>query len=124
MLDNGNYYRSFGATKVSLVIPELKQVYLACYTDKMPCRNVTIDDRAISHYGFVRCGTFPRDPTGNSIALASLPDDLVIVVYANDYRRVRFAVALGQYRDKGWVHVVCDKPGDSWSQWEDYAKET
>lgn len=117
------YYRFFGTTEISRGIPQFRQVYLACYWDQT-CRNFTFDDTTISHYGFTRCGAFPRDLTGNSITMALLPDDLIVVVYANDNERVRFAVALGYHCDKQWVHVVCDKLGFNRLLWEDYAKET
>ncbi|KAI6042322.1 hypothetical protein EDC04DRAFT_2600919 [Pisolithus marmoratus] len=114
----------FGAAEVPQAIPDFRQVYLACYRDRM-CRNVTLDDTTITYYGFTRCGAFPCVLIGNSIALSALPlaDDLVVVIYTNDKDvRIRFAVALGCCRGQRWVHIVCDDTGGRSSLWEDYAK--
>lgn len=123
-LHGTSYYRFFGAAEVPQAIPDFRQVYLACYRDRM-CRNVTLDDTTITYYGFTRCGAFPCVLIGNSIALSALPlaDDLVVVIYTNDKDvRIRFAVALGCCRGQRWVHIVCDDTGGRSSLWEDYAK--
>ncbi|KIN93531.1 hypothetical protein M404DRAFT_1008866 [Pisolithus tinctorius Marx 270] len=80
------------------------------------------------YYGFTHCGTFPRESVGNMVTLSSLTDDLVIVVYANDDARYRFAVSLGYYLGQGWVHIVCDERLETQevngTPWLDFAKLT
>ncbi|KAI6038691.1 hypothetical protein EDC04DRAFT_2692135, partial [Pisolithus marmoratus] len=46
---------------------------------------------------------------GSAVTLFSLTDGLIVIVYAYNNARSRFAVGLGYYRGQGWVHVVCDE---------------
>ncbi|KAI6003185.1 hypothetical protein F5J12DRAFT_164229 [Pisolithus orientalis] len=119
-----SYYRCIGATggRLPQAIPAFRQLYLA-YRQDQTCCNVTLYEGVISYHGFTRCGAFPLDITGNSIALSSLANSLTVLVYANDKAKARFAVGLGYHHiHQQWVHVVCDEPGDGWSPWADYAK--
>ncbi|KAI6142965.1 heterokaryon incompatibility protein-domain-containing protein [Pisolithus tinctorius] len=61
----------------------------------------------------------PRKFPGNTVTLPSLTDDLLVIVYANDDVKSRFAVGLGYYLRQGWVHVVYD---DQEADWAAFAK--
>lgn len=117
-----DYYKSFGASDVLEAVPEFRQLHLAYYWNRT-YRHLTLDDWFMSCYGFARCGAFPYNIVNNSVGVFSHTNDLVILVYANDNARARFAVGFGYYFDQQWVHVVCDDTGDCQSRWEDYAKE-
>ncbi|KAI6019109.1 hypothetical protein EDC04DRAFT_438853 [Pisolithus marmoratus] len=69
-------------------------------------REFTLDDKHVSHHGFTRCGTYPREFRENAVSLSSLTGDLIVIVYANNDARSSFAVGLGYHRGQGWVHVV------------------
>ncbi|KAI6141592.1 hypothetical protein BKA82DRAFT_4200189 [Pisolithus tinctorius] len=123
-----SFERSFRITRTRKTYPEFKMLYFAHYQDVNEMhRDFALDDRNTSHCGFARCGTFPREFTGDSVTLTSLTDDLIVIVYANDDTRSRFAVGLGYYLGKGWVHVIHDEPTATkemnWAPWSDFAKE-
>ncbi|KAI5995241.1 hypothetical protein EDC04DRAFT_1213398 [Pisolithus marmoratus] len=93
-----------------LTYPEFKTLHLTHHQDvNEKRREFTLDDKSASHYGFTRCGTYPREFKGNAVTLSSLTDGLIVIVYANNDARSRFAVGLGYHRGQGWVHVVYDE---------------
>ncbi|KAI6001728.1 hypothetical protein EDC04DRAFT_1058126 [Pisolithus marmoratus] len=99
--------------------PEFKTLPLTHHQDvNEKRREFALDDKHASHHGFTRCGTYPHEFRGNAVALSSLTDGLVVIVYANNDARSRFAVGLGYYRGQGWVHVACD--GHSPTQDDDW----
>ncbi|KAI6020584.1 heterokaryon incompatibility protein-domain-containing protein [Pisolithus marmoratus] len=101
--------------------PEFKTLHLTHHQDvNEKRRRFTLDDKHASYYGFSRCGAHPHEFRGNAVTLSSLTDGLVVIVYANDDARSRFAVGLGYYRGQGWVHVICD--GHSPTQEEDWTE--
>ncbi|KAI5985152.1 hypothetical protein EDD15DRAFT_1642599 [Pisolithus albus] len=89
---------------------EFKTVYLACllYSNE-EFYHFKIDQRHASYHGFTRCGTFPHELTGDTVTISSLTNDPVIIVYANEAARSRFAVVLGYYLGRAFVHVTCDE---------------
>ncbi|KAI6001711.1 hypothetical protein EDC04DRAFT_1055812 [Pisolithus marmoratus] len=88
--------------------PEFKTLPLTHHQDvNEKRREFALDDKHASYYGFSRCGTYPHEFRGNAVTLPSLTDGLIVIVYANNDARSRFAVGLGYYRGQGWVHVVC-----------------
>ncbi|KAI6020592.1 heterokaryon incompatibility protein-domain-containing protein [Pisolithus marmoratus] len=90
--------------------PEFKTLHLTHHQDvNEKRRKFTLDDKHVSHHGFTRCGTYPREFKGSAVTLSSLTDDLIVIVYANNDARSSFAVGLGYYRGQGWVHVVYDE---------------
>lgn len=105
--DSTRYYRFFGATGQPTTFPRVKQLFLSYYQDDSR-RNLRLDDRAVSFYGFQRCGTFPRDIVGNSVKL-SITNDMIVVIYANDKAKVRFTVGFGYYFGSPWTHIICDE---------------
>ncbi|KAI5984907.1 heterokaryon incompatibility protein-domain-containing protein [Pisolithus orientalis] len=104
--------------------PEFKTLYLTYHQDANEThREFALDDEYASYHGFARCGTYPREFTGDTVTLSSLTDDLIVIVYANDDARSRFAVGLGYYLGQGWVHVVYDgcSPTQDWTPWSKFA---
>ncbi|KAI6001727.1 hypothetical protein EDC04DRAFT_3147143, partial [Pisolithus marmoratus] len=94
----------------STTCPEFKTIYLTHHQDvNEKRREFTLDDKHASFHGFTRCGTYPHKFRGNAVTLLSLTDGLIVIVYANNDARSRFAVGLGYYLDQGWVHVVYDR---------------
>ncbi|KAI6004959.1 hypothetical protein EDC04DRAFT_1011179 [Pisolithus marmoratus] len=101
--------------------PEFKTLHVTHHQDvNEKRREFTLDDKHGSYHGFTRCSTYPHEFKGNAVALSSLTDDLIVIVYANNDARSRFAVGLGYYRGQGWMHVVCD--GHSPTQNESWKK--
>ncbi|KAI6158993.1 heterokaryon incompatibility protein-domain-containing protein [Pisolithus thermaeus] len=102
---------SFARTSIDSLLPatypEFKTLHLIHYQDaNVTRREFALDDKLASYHGFTRRGTYPRDFTGSTVALSSPADDLVVIVYANDDGRSYFAIGLGYYLGRGWVHVV------------------
>ncbi|KAI5992780.1 heterokaryon incompatibility protein-domain-containing protein [Pisolithus albus] len=83
--------------------PEFRSLYLDCsqQTDERNYR-VRLQDGDASSYGFTRCGTFPLEVAGNTVTFSCTGDTLVVLVYANDDARCRFAVGLGRYLGLEW----------------------
>jgi len=79
-----------------------------------------IDDSAITEIGFTHRGTYPAKFTGNSCILTNT-DTLCIKVYSYDQTGHCFAVGVGQFFGKGWLHVESEEY-DTWDSME-YAKE-
>ncbi|KAI6038682.1 hypothetical protein EDC04DRAFT_2896023 [Pisolithus marmoratus] len=89
---------------------EFKTLHLTHHQDvNEKCREFTLDDKHVAYHGFTRCGTYPHEFGGNAVTLSSLTDGLIVIVYANNDARSRFAVGLGYHRGQGWVHIVCDE---------------
>ncbi|KAI6042224.1 hypothetical protein EDC04DRAFT_2661543 [Pisolithus marmoratus] len=130
------YYRFFGATEQPTTFPRVKPLFLSYYQDES--RNLTLDDRTVSFYGFTRCGTFPSNIVRDSVKLL-LTTDLIVVIYANDKAyahdkaygnskvygndkaAVRFAVGFGYYLGSAWTHVAYDENRDT--EWQEYARK-
>ncbi|KAI5995882.1 heterokaryon incompatibility protein-domain-containing protein [Pisolithus albus] len=88
-------------------------------------REFTLDDKHASYHNFTRRATHPPKFTGDTVALSSLIEDLVVVVYANNDTGSCFAVGLGYYLSSGWVHVICDEPFPTQEAgWADFAEST
>ncbi|KAI6142929.1 heterokaryon incompatibility protein-domain-containing protein [Pisolithus tinctorius] len=124
-----SFDRIFDSTGVHKTYPEFRTLHLTHHQDVNHIHHhFTLDDKNVMYYGFTHCGTFPRESVGNMVTLSSLTDDLVIVVYANDDARYRFAVSLGYYLGQGWVHIVCDERLETQevngTPWLDFAKLT
>lgn len=117
--DSTRYYRFFGAKGGPTTFPRVKQLFL-CYHQDESRRRLTLDDWTVSFYGFTRCGTFPRDIVQNSVRLL-LPNDLIVVIYANDEADIRFAVGFGHFLGSAWTHVIDDE--NRGTLWEDYAEK-
>ncbi|KAI6149480.1 heterokaryon incompatibility protein-domain-containing protein [Pisolithus tinctorius] len=119
------FERSFDPTGIYKTYPEFKALCLA-YTDETR-HDLKLDDTNASYHGFTRCGTFPREITGDTVTLLSHVSDLIVVVYTNSDARSRFAVGLGYYSDLGWVHVACDESStnqeETGTPWADFAKK-
>ncbi|KAI6020594.1 hypothetical protein EDC04DRAFT_404610 [Pisolithus marmoratus] len=100
--------------------PDFRTLHLAHHQDSNEIRReFVLDDKQASHHGFTRQCTYPREFTRDAVSLSSLTDDLVVIVYANKHARSCFAVGLGYYLGKGWVHVVydsrCQTPEEDWT---------
>ena len=109
-----NYYRCpapyFGLFLPGALPLRLRQVYLR-YQD-LPHRNATfeIDDSALTEIGFTCCDAYPKEFTGNTLALTSA-DSFGIKVYSDSLTNHRFVVGLEQFFGKDWIHVVSDEYG-------------
>ncbi|KAI6018861.1 hypothetical protein EDC04DRAFT_440742 [Pisolithus marmoratus] len=106
--------------------PELRTLHLACPAPDSDeeHHHFKLDDRHASYLGFTRCGTFPREFSDDTVTLSSLANDLVVIVYANDSARSRFAIVLGYYLDQARVHVAYDEcPADQEVPWAYFSKE-
>ncbi|KAI5986976.1 heterokaryon incompatibility protein-domain-containing protein [Pisolithus orientalis] len=107
-----NFERTSATARISApttTYPEFKTLCLTYHRDANEThREFALDDKYASYHGFTRCGTYPCEFTGDTVALSSLADDLIIIVYANDHNGSRFAVGLGYHLGQGWVHAVYD----------------
>lgn len=115
-----SFDRIFGTTDILKTYPEFQTLYLTHRSASEALREFALDDRTVSCYGFSRCGTFPREVSGNTISFSSLTNDLILIVYANDNVGSRFAVGLGYYFGQGWVHVTSDEHSQR-KDWKDFA---
>lgn len=104
------YDRSFNATEIRNTYPLFRRLHITYSPDanETPC-HLTIDDRGASCHGFTRRSTFPREIINDTVTLSSRTNDLVVVVYANDDTRSRFAIGFGYFSGQGWVHVAHDE---------------
>ncbi|KAI6145781.1 heterokaryon incompatibility protein-domain-containing protein [Pisolithus tinctorius] len=120
VFSGSSFERTLSTTDGPTALPEFKTLYLTYNQDANETRReFTLDDEHASYHGFTRRGTFPRKFPGDTVTLSSLTDDLIVIVYANDDVKSRFAVGLGYYLHQGWVHVVCD---DQEADWTAFAK--
>ncbi|KAI5993762.1 heterokaryon incompatibility protein-domain-containing protein [Pisolithus orientalis] len=105
--------------------PELRTLCLAYSApDTKEYHHFKVDDRHTLYHRFSRHGTFPREFTGDTITVSSLTNDLVVIVYANDGAKSRFAVAIGFYLGQGYVHVAYDDySATDEVPWRDFAKK-
>ncbi|KAI6016531.1 heterokaryon incompatibility protein-domain-containing protein [Pisolithus marmoratus] len=74
--------------------PELRSLYLAPSRHKEGHFDLRFDDSRTSWYGFTRCGTFPHEVAGDTVRFSSPGNTLIVVVYANNHTRSRFAVRI------------------------------
>ncbi|KAI6123443.1 heterokaryon incompatibility protein-domain-containing protein [Pisolithus croceorrhizus] len=116
-----SFDRIFGTTDILKTYPEFQTLYLTHLEASEAFREFALDDRTVSYYGFTRCGTFPREFSGNTISLSSLTNDLILIIYANDNVGSRFAVGLGYYFGQSWVHVTSDEHVQR-NGWKDFAR--
>lgn len=124
--EESNYSRYGGVRETLCPLPGFKfqKLYLS-YRDDVQRGSILLDDRTIFYYGFKRCGSYPRQVANNSISLPSLTHDPVVVVYANDNVRIRFAVGFEDRMGREPVQVFWDEPyvaGKTWPTWEAYAE--
>ncbi|KAI6145788.1 heterokaryon incompatibility protein-domain-containing protein [Pisolithus tinctorius] len=120
VFSGSSFDRTSRTTDIPTAYPEFKTLYLTHSQDANEThREFTLDDKHASYHGFTRRGTFPRKFPGDTVTLSSLTDDLIVIVYANDDVKSRFAVGLGYYLGQGWVHVVYD---DQEADWTAFAK--
>ncbi|KAI6005391.1 heterokaryon incompatibility protein-domain-containing protein [Pisolithus marmoratus] len=118
-----SFDRIFCTTDVPKTYPEFKTLYLTHQGANEGLREFTLDDNTASYHGFTRCGTFPREFTGNTVSLSSLTNDLILVVYADDDVRSFFAVGLGYCLGQGWVHITCDENSAAQREdWKDFSR--
>ncbi|KAI5991355.1 heterokaryon incompatibility protein-domain-containing protein [Pisolithus marmoratus] len=133
-----SFGRCFGAARIpkNVTHAEFTSLYLVWSQDTQEsydhqdteesCYDLRLDDRRALCHGFTRCGSFPREITGDTVTFSSQRNILIVVVYANDNARSRFAVGLGCYLDKVWASIFCDDcPANKevWSSWEGFAKQ-
>ncbi|KAI6145902.1 hypothetical protein BKA82DRAFT_765480 [Pisolithus tinctorius] len=117
--------------------PEFKTLYLTHHQDANETRcEFILDDKYALYHGFTLRSIYsddiyprniyPRQFTGDAVALSSVIDDLTVIVYTNYDARSRFAVGLGYFLGQGWVHVICDElgrtPEDLWIPWPHFGK--
>ncbi|KIO05951.1 hypothetical protein M404DRAFT_25194, partial [Pisolithus tinctorius Marx 270] len=100
-----SFCRYFGAAPISdAASVEFTTLYLDCSQDDEEwCHHFRLHDNRTSYYGFTRYGTFPNEISGDTVKLSSQGNTLNVIVYANDH--ARFAVGLGYYLGRVWVHV-------------------
>ncbi|KAI6135431.1 hypothetical protein EV401DRAFT_534262 [Pisolithus croceorrhizus] len=117
---------SFSRTSVDFSLaptyPDFKTLHLIHHQGtNVTRREFQLDDMHASYHGFTRCGTYPRGFRGDAVTLSSLSDDLIVIVYANNDVRSRFAVGLGYYLGQGWVHVCYDESSPAQEEdWTDF----
>ncbi|KAI6142632.1 heterokaryon incompatibility protein-domain-containing protein [Pisolithus tinctorius] len=120
--------RCLGASRIRNTWPEFTSLYLAYAQDaEESYHDLRLNDRRASWNGFTRCGAFPCEilRTCNTVIL-SPEKSLIVLVYANNDAKSRFAVGLGYYLGEVWACVVCDEcPTDQQAQssWADFAKQ-
>ncbi|KAI6022053.1 glycosyltransferase family 20-domain-containing protein [Pisolithus marmoratus] len=107
--------------------PEFRSLYLdfSRHTEESHF-NLRLDDSRTSWYGFTRCGTFPREVAGDTARFSSQGNTLIVLVYANNDTRSRFAVGLGYYLGDVRACVFCDEcpvNPEAWSSWAGFAKQ-
>ncbi|KAI6020579.1 heterokaryon incompatibility protein-domain-containing protein [Pisolithus marmoratus] len=110
LVSSGSSFDRIRIYSTSATYPEFKTLHLTHHQDvDEKRRKFTLDDKHASYHGFIRSGTYPHEFRGSAVTLSSLTDGLVVIVYANNDARSRFAVGLGYHRGQGWVHVVYDE---------------
>ncbi|KAI6161050.1 hypothetical protein EDD17DRAFT_716224 [Pisolithus thermaeus] len=120
-----NFVRSLRAIAIRNMWPQFKLLYLDCSQDAEESHDLCLYDGQAS-YGFTRCGTFPFEVAGDTVTLSSQGNNLVILLYANDDTRSRFAVGLGYHLGRVWARIVCDEypaKQEVWSPWEDFSQQ-
>ncbi|KAI6002318.1 heterokaryon incompatibility protein-domain-containing protein [Pisolithus orientalis] len=121
------YWRSrHPATRFPHAYPMFTPVYLDCsQDDDENFHDLRLHDKRASWNGFTRRSAFPLEVAGDTITFSS-GNTLVVLVYANNDARSRFAVGLGYYLGNIWARVVCDEcPAEQevWSLWADFAEK-
>ncbi|KAI6138879.1 heterokaryon incompatibility protein-domain-containing protein [Pisolithus tinctorius] len=102
--------RCLGLAHIRDVCPEFRSLYLAYAQDtEQKCHKIRLDDKRTSWHGFTRCGTFPWEITGDTVTLSSRGNTFIVLVYANNDVRCRFAVGLGYYLGRPWASIICDE---------------
>ncbi|KAI6151182.1 heterokaryon incompatibility protein-domain-containing protein [Pisolithus tinctorius] len=103
--------RCLAAEHTRDICPEFRSLYLAYAQDaEQKYHKIRLDDKRTSWHGFARCGTFPWEITGDTaITLSSRGNTFIVLVYANNDARCRFAVGLGYYLGRLWANIVCDE---------------
>ncbi|KIO05949.1 hypothetical protein M404DRAFT_509198 [Pisolithus tinctorius Marx 270] len=122
-----NHGRSFEAVRVNNNSePRFTSLYLAYIRGNGESyRDLRLDDTRALRYGFIRHGTFPCEITDGIVTL-SQGNNLIVLVYANNDAKCRFAVGLGCSLGKVWTRVVCDESSamqEPWSSWVDFARQ-
>ncbi|KAI6106317.1 heterokaryon incompatibility protein-domain-containing protein [Pisolithus croceorrhizus] len=122
-----SFHRYFRTVHVPEECPVFRSLYLefSQYAEES-YRELRFHDKRTSYYGFTRRGAFPCGIADDTATLSSQGNNLIVLVYANDKDRSRFAVGFGYYCNEVWAHIVCDKyPADqeAWSSWADFAKQ-
>ncbi|KAI6040090.1 heterokaryon incompatibility protein-domain-containing protein [Pisolithus marmoratus] len=105
--------------------PEFRSLYLH-FSQDVQYFDLRLDDRRTSWYGFTRCGTFPREITGDIVKFSSDGHTLMVLVYANNATRSRFAVGLRRDPNRVWAHIFCDEcpvNQEVWSSWVGFAAQ-
>ncbi|KAI6030134.1 heterokaryon incompatibility protein-domain-containing protein [Pisolithus marmoratus] len=107
--------------------PEFRSLYLdfSRHTESWHF-DLRLDDSRTSWYGFTRCGTFPREVAGDTVRFSSQGNTLIVLVYANNDTRSRFAVGLGYYLHEVRAGVFCDEcpvNQEAQSSWTGFAKQ-
>ncbi|KAI6147783.1 heterokaryon incompatibility protein-domain-containing protein [Pisolithus tinctorius] len=105
--------------------PEFTLLYLDCFQDVEEQHwDLMLYDKHALWHGFTRCGTFPEKIAGDTVTFSSQGDTLIVLVYANDNARSRFAVGLGYYLGRLRARIVCDRYSADqrvWSSWASFA---
>ncbi|KAI6134451.1 hypothetical protein EV401DRAFT_1365195 [Pisolithus croceorrhizus] len=120
-----NFARSLHPVAIRNMWPQFKSLYLDCSQDAEENHRLCLHDGQAS-YGFTRCGTFPCEVVGNTITLSTHGNNLVVLLYANDDARSRFAIGLGYHLGRVWARIVCDEypaKQEVLSPWEDFAQQ-
>ncbi|KAI6030071.1 hypothetical protein EDC04DRAFT_118980 [Pisolithus marmoratus] len=107
--------------------PEFRSLYLDFSRHNEESHfDLRFDDSLTSWYGFTRCGTFPREVAGDTVRFSSQGNTLIVLVYANNDTRSRFAVGLGYYLGEVQACLFCDEchcNPEGWSSWTGFAKQ-
>ncbi|KAI6147718.1 heterokaryon incompatibility protein-domain-containing protein [Pisolithus tinctorius] len=120
--------RCLGAARnIPNTLPQFTSLYLECSQDaEESYHDLMVHDGRTSYYGFTRCGTFPWELAGDVVTFSSQGNNFIVLVYANNDTKSRFAVGLGYYFGKVSARVFCDEgPANQecWSSWSDFAKQ-
>lgn len=108
---NSNYYRysawlSPCPTEEAL---HFRQVYFR-YQDTYHDVTFAIDDGAIAENGFTCCDVYPsKQLTGNMLTLTGA-SPLCVRVYSDRESNCRFALTLGQWFGRDFIHCTCKAP--------------
>ncbi|KAI6154268.1 heterokaryon incompatibility protein-domain-containing protein [Pisolithus tinctorius] len=122
-----SFDRTLSDNELKQTSPEFMELYLTHHQVDEPACGLTLVDANASHYGFIRCGTFPREMTSNAFTLSSRASDLILIIYANYSAKSRFAVGLGKHFGREWMHVTCDEcvanQQDDCKPWSSFAEK-
>ena len=116
-----NYYRHFTPLQSSKSTPEFNSIYLR-YQDILQDVEFEINDSALTSNGFEYRGTYPSNPTRNTLILTDM-NPLYVEVYSNRAANLCLIVGYGKVPGQHWIHLDCRKAQVDQDSWRVCAQE-